>query len=374
MRVLLLSAVLTAAAALLWLLLRRRQSIVYPPPSSLIVEPEAVVTVKRQPDGTYDFRWTPTDQHVTIYVGSDPDAIDQTTPLVETDAATGSPDGIIVAGLPTTQRHYFAVKFGDQPAHIVAERVIPLQGVQNFRDLGGYPTADGRMVRWGRIYRSGALSHMTAVDAAFVNGLGVQLVCDLRSAEERLNDPDSDLIYRRTNGYQPIPIVSDQDASRRARALLFDRSHLTTLMIEAYTDLMLYQHADAFGRILRHLAAPDNLPAVVHCTAGKDRAGLASALLLLALGVPDDLVVADYTLSNQFYDTFYAYAEKMIKPFTILGVRTEDLQPLLTADAETMRAVIADLRARYGSVAAYLETAAGVDAPTLARLRDLLLV
>lgn len=257
----------------------------------------------------------------------------------------------------------------------VTGRVVPLAGAPNFRDLGGYPTGAGQRVRWGRVYRSGALTGLTDADLALLAALDLRLVCDLRSADEIEQNPDR-LPDGGAPAYVNLPVVNaDGGAARRQRlrALLFDRRLLQTMMLEFYTETMIDSNASLFRAVFERLADPDNLPAVIHCTAGKDRAGLVSALLLLALGVPEDIVIADYSQSNRYYAHFEQLTGRSARPLRALGVRPRDLYPLLIADPDYLRVALAHLRARYGSVETYLRQQAGIDGALLDRLRANLL-
>jgi protein-tyrosine phosphatase len=255
----------------------------------------------------------------------------------------------------------------DDSAH---QRILPLGSVANFRDVGGYQTADGRRVRWGKVYRSGSLAHVSSEDMERIAALGIRLVCDLRSAEEVAQSPDRPLPGAH---YLHLPLVAENDTLVRLRALLFNKRKLPHMLIETYTRVMLEDNAALYGGILRRLADADNLPALIHCTAGKDRTGIAAALLLVLLGVPEAVVVADYTLSNHYYDSYLTFVAGAIKPIRWLRVKPEDLKPLLLADARSMQTALDHLRARYGSVEMYLKRAAGVDDEVIARLRANLL-
>jgi protein-tyrosine phosphatase len=257
-----------------------------------------------------------------------------------------------------------------QPGDDPRERIMKLDSVPNFRDIGGYKTADGRRVRWGLVYRSGTLSYVTPQEMETIAALGIKLVCDLRSAEEIAQDPD-----RTPPGaqYAHLPLVAESETMARLRALLFNKRKLPLMLIETYTRVMIDGNAALYGGILRRLADKENLPALVHCTAGKDRTGIATALLLLILGVPEEVVVADYTLSNHYYDSYLAYISDAIKPIRWLRVKPEDLKPLLLADARSMQAALDHLRTQYGSVELYLKRAAGVDDDIISRLKANLL-
>ncbi len=250
------------------------------------------------------------------------------------------------------------------------DRFITLEGAANLRDIGGYTTSDGRQVRRGRVYRSGMLAEITENDRRALQSLGLKLICDLRSDSEVTDAPDRlpvGIIYTRV----PVNTERKGDAQFRLRTLLFHKERLPAIMAEAYR-LMIDNHAAVFGQVFRRLADADSLPALVHCTAGKDRAGLTMALLLLALGVPEEVVVADYSQSNRYYDHFRRYVP--LGRLRLLGVTIEDMYPFLVADPAILRATLAYLAERYGSVGNYLRRQAGLDDETLERLKTNLLL
>lgn len=248
-------------------------------------------------------------------------------------------------------------------------RVISLEGGVNFRDIGGYVTQDNRRVRWGRIYRSGSLAQLTPHDLEIINQLGIRLICDLRSHQEFRAAPEtfSDAPY------EHLPIEAEDSTIDRLYALLFDRRRLTDLLVRAYTKLMIDKNAHVFGLIFQRLADPEYLPALIRCTAGKDRTGIVIAFLLLSLGVSEETVLADYSLSNLYYENFKAFARQALGPLGIFGFSDESLRPLLVADPEILRQTFVYVRSNYGSIETYLRDKAGVSAQTLAALRDNLL-
>ena len=253
-----------------------------------------------------------------------------------------------------------------------ADRILQVEGVANFRDGGGYKTEDGRRVRRGLVFRSGALVHLTDAGLQTLSELGIKLVCDLRGAEELVDEPDR-LPTSPAPQYLHLPLTVQDDRRQRLRALLFNPKAVAPMLPQMYTGTIIDGNARLYGDVLRHLSSADNLPALIHCTAGKDRTGVAIALLLLALGVPDEVVVADYSLSNLYYDNFFAYGKRMVEPLRWMGVRAEDLQPFLMADPATMRTAIAHIRAKYGLVEHYLRDAAGLDDMDIERLKANLL-
>ncbi|MBZ0284080.1 MAG: tyrosine-protein phosphatase [Anaerolineae bacterium] len=257
------------------------------------------------------------------------------------------------------------IRLGDE----MPERILKLEGVANFRDAGGYRTAEGRQVRKGLIYRSGALGHLTPTDWETINKIGIKLVCDLRSRDEAQTEPDN-LVDGIEYLHLPLDADTREERRRRLRALLFNRRELMRMMPVFYTQVMIDRNAALYGTILKRLADPANLPAVIHCTAGKDRTGVGVALLLTLLGVPEDVVIADYSLSNLYYDNFYQYGQQMVRPLAWLGIRAEAIQPLLVADPNNIRLALGHVRSYHGGIENYLRTAAGLDDETLQKLRN----
>ncbi len=239
-------------------------------------------------------------------------------------------------------------------------RIIEVEGVFNFRDIGGYHTADGRRVRSGLIYRSGALGNVTEAGLAKLQELGIKLVCDLRSDEEQVRAPDK-LPQNPATVYAHLPLVAADNQRERLIALLFNRSRFNTMMPDMYTRVIIDNNAHLYGDILRRLANADNLPAIIHCTAGKDRTGVAAMLILSLLGVPEDVILADYSLSNLYYDHFLQFGQQAISSLAWAGITAEDLQPLFISHPNTLKAALTHIHLKYGSVENYLRSAAGVN-------------
>jgi protein-tyrosine phosphatase len=170
-------------------------------------------------------------------------------------------------------------------------RLIRLDAVHNFRDLGGYPTADGRTTRWRRLFRADGLHRLAGADLELVRNLGLCTVIDLRS--------DAELAERGTFprvdhpvDFHHVPVIdSTWQHSERPES-----EEAADFLEWAYHD-MLRQGPQRFAQAIEQLSRPDVLPAVFHCAAGKDRTGVLAMLLLGSLGVPHEYIVADYALT-----------------------------------------------------------------------------
>jgi len=188
------------------------------------------------------------------------------------------------------------------------ERHIPLQGASNFRDFGGYPTADGRSVRWRRLFRSDRLSELTPADFAALGAHGVRCVCDLRRDSEAAAAPTAwpgedapELVraplFNDEAGPNTFQRISADEAARHDANLT--RAIMGTMYVRMLTDA---PPLAAFGRIFARLAAPDAFPAVFHCAGGKDRTGVTCALVLGVLGVGREDIAEDFMLTGKYYN------------------------------------------------------------------------
>jgi protein-tyrosine phosphatase len=357
-------AALGGIGAVIALILYRKSQARYPEPDTLIIEPDVDAAVERLPDGRLTIRWGWPGK-ARIYAGTNPDSTDFSNPLLQATSP------VTVDDPAPGQRVYFTIVAENGQRLVAAERVLPLQGAINLRDIGGYRTADGKYTRWGRVYRSGSLNELTDADQRYLSALGLRLVCDMRTPRETSRNPNH---LPEGIPYRPLPVFGNNDASGK---MSFERTmlnlhRLEALMLEAYTHSMVGEKGHVFGEALRSVS--DGLPAIVHCTAGKDRTGIFIALLLHILGVPEETIVADYTLTNRVYPKLMERIRKDFEPLTRIGIQAEDLKPLLSANAATMRDTLAYIRNRYGSIDAYLRDQCGVDDTLRERLRAELLL
>jgi protein-tyrosine phosphatase len=234
-------------------------------------------------------------------------------------------------------------------------RRIELPGVLNLRDLGNYPTAGGGSVRWRALLRSDALHQLDPGGLAVLAGLDLHTVLDLRTLPETI----------------AAPSMLDGLAARVTHVSIL-RGDLQSLPLEldAIYRYIVGECADALAEAIKVLCAPDALPALVHCSAGKDRTGIVSALVLAVLGVPDELIAADYALSSRYLDPDNTPAIAQLQASTGLG---ESLtRPLITSPPELIREVLSWVRVSSGSVDGYLLDH-GLSLAELDRLRTALI-
>jgi protein-tyrosine phosphatase len=227
-------------------------------------------------------------------------------------------------------------------------RHLNLAGASNFRDLGGYPTRDGRFVRWRQLFRSNHLGHLTDDDIAVVRGLGVRSAFDFRGAEER-----AEALCGITDiTVHSLPVEPTVVAALRAIAASgnsLSTVHAIEVMRDSYRGYV-QENTPRFRALFAHLLE-DRTPLVIHCTAGKDRTGFACALILHALGVPDAVIVEDYLLTNRFYRR---------DPSASSDLPDDVRQVLGTVQAEFLAAAFEAIDAGYGGLDGYLRDSLGL--------------
>ena len=220
-------------------------------------------------------------------------------------------------------------------------RHFNLAGASNFRDLGGYPARDGRAVRWRRMFRSNHLGHLTAADIAILRGLGLKFAFDFRGTEERAAAACG--LEEITVHSLPIePTVVAALRAIRAAGAPISSAEALEVMRDSYRSYV--RHDTPRFRVLFAHLLEDCAPLVIHCTAGKDRTGFACALILHALGVPDDLIAEDYLLTNRFYRR---------DPSASPDLPDDVKQAIALVEASFLAAAFEVIRADYGDLEGY---------------------
>lgn len=248
------------------------------------------------------------------------------------------------------------------------DRVLCLTGTENFREVGGYPTQDGRRLSRGLIWRSARLDALTEDDAEILNTLGIRLVADLRRASERAgSSPD------RIWPGEGVRVVWWDDLSAAAPSALADLEHshgdveVYRAVIRGYYELMAEAHIHRLSDLYCAIADGD-LPVLIHCAAGKDRTGFAVALLLKLLGIRHEYVLADYAASERLID--------WERPSTTAAM--EKIHPKARAlinrsDALYLQAALDRIDLAYGSVLAFAKARLNLSDSTLENLHARLL-
>jgi protein-tyrosine phosphatase len=256
-------------------------------------------------------------------------------------------------------------------AESLDRRFLGLEGVRNARDLGGYRTRDGRTVRWGQVYRAGALGEATARDIARLRARGIRVVCDLRSGPERVAAPDHWLEDAGISGWGQPAAEEVGDSQALLEACLVSSAQTRRVMTAAYRHMPYVQTA-ALGAVFSRLARGD-VPMLFHCSAGKDRSGGTAALLLLALGVPRQTVIEDYLLSNVEFEALCR--DFLLNPRHAAAHQDPSRAwlPLIDSDPGYIEALLDAVFARHASIEDFLAGELGIGAGELEAMRTRLL-
>ncbi len=340
-------------------------------PSEPVVPPfEDPVAVRQAGDRIW-IRWENAPAgRVQVFQGEDPDAVERENPLGVLEG------GVFTAsGLPRDRRSYFELVADSGASVVVAERLLPLEGAHNFRDLGGYPTADGRRVRWGQIYRSDHLGDLTDGDLAYLERLGIRTVCDFRGRAERENDPDrlgSSGTPRSVN-----PAISDERFAvdeLQSRILSGDLGDIDfgKLLVEG-NRAFARSYTEEYTDYLELFEDDANLPLVFHCTAGKDRAGFAALLILTLLGVPERTAIQDYLLTQPYTQEHIESTLTKIRIVSLFRTDVERIRPLMGVERAFIQAGLDAAVEDHGSLDAYFESALGFGPDRRTALRERLL-
>jgi len=256
---------------------------------------------------------------------------------------------------------------------------IVLATLPNLRDAGGWPTADGRRVRTGVLFRSTALDRLDEADADAVVALGIRSVVDFRTSLERENQPD-----RVLEGVRGLieDVLADSEVAAPAQMAAFFREPARALaflesgrgddaMRSAYREFVTLPSARrGLATFYRLLLADEDLPVLYHCTTGKDRTGWATAALLTLLGVSEDDVYREYLLTNE---QLLPALEFLFQRFEAHGAPRELLVPVLGVDRSYLDEAFATMRAEFDTIERYFTLALGISDAEQEQLRERLL-
>ena len=287
---------------------------------------------------------------VKVFASTDPDHIRENRPVATAPIAN---QWMTIANNQPSQRHYYTLLFNDRYRVRVASRTVNVPGVQNFRDLGGYPVyAQHKRIRWGMLYRSARIDLSRPATRDKLNHLGIRTVIDLHTPSESPL-PAGTLPGQPRVVHIPIPvdcltdILADIDQQRI-------QPDTIGRIVERINRHIVAANAPAFRQMFDILLDKENYPAVIQCSTGKGRTGIASALVLSALGVNDDDIMTDYRLSRFNIPTAISYVYE-------LPVRSQEaLITLFSARENFLNAAKDEIERTYGSVDEYLTKAVGL--------------
>ncbi len=316
--------------------------------------------------GNYVIKWE-TDPAiegtVKITVSDNPTLFTEESPVIYSNIKDG------VATYITNDnilRKYFRLSFNDKYARIIGARSVPMDSVQNFRDLGGYISREGKTVKWGKVFRSGELSKLSESDSIRLDNLRIKTIIDLRTGKEAQAAPTG---YTRANvRWIPVSIGRLAEASRRVIDGRIRKGDAGVYMEDEYLQFVT-DNSGQFAKILELFQDERNYPILISCSYGKDRTGFLAAMLLAALDIPRETIMEDYMTSNQCIDTRH-----LVDLVSHLSTDAqESVTVFLTANERLMDLAFLRIKKEYGSTDKYLSKGLRLTDKKRERLKDLLL-
>ncbi|MDQ0272771.1 tyrosine-protein phosphatase [Cytobacillus purgationiresistens] len=249
-------------------------------------------------------------------------------------------------------------------------------GVYNFRDLGGLETENGQRMRNGVLFRSDELSRLSPRDIAKINELDIKMICDLRTASEQKSKPSR---IKANSGIQLVH-VSINDKSWEITHMDFFKFMMSksssidfeVIMKDMY-QYMAFDCQNEIKRMFELLANEKNLPALIHCTGGKDRTGFISSLLQMSVGVPYEAVTKQYLHSNELIGPRMKKMENTLKWITLFRLTPEKLKPVLEVRQEYLDHAYSKIFAKYDTIHDYLREECHISDETLHNVKEALI-
>ena len=249
-------------------------------------------------------------------------------------------------------------------------RKLSMDGSYNTRELGGYKTTDGKSVKWGVLFRSDKLSDISLEDQKYLKNLGIQRIVDFRSKAEKTEDPDK---IPDGVAYIEMPIEVDGAMRTKIEAILKGEinRNVKDFLIEANEEFI-KNYSHIYSKFLKDLAK-EQKPTMFHCTAGKDRAGFAAAITLIAIGVSKEDAINDYMKTNEYTAK---RIDEMISKIELMSLYQTDgelLRPLLGVEREYLEAAFKAAENEYGSIENYIRGGLNISEKEIQQLRSFLL-
>ena len=320
------------------------------------------VHIWRESDGDYHIEWQV----------SHPDTRVTVEPLAASDKVnthySDDSDHARLSGLDPASRHYFRLRDQHGTEVLAAERKLGMQGTPNFRDFGGYPTVDGRRVKWGYLFRSGQLSNLSDQDVDLLASLNIDLVCDFRRLEEQEGDP-SRLPPDNPPRIASLPIIPGSNSRffEQGGNELAGPQAMFDFMLEINRDFAQAQ-TETYARMFSEILELEDARFLVHCAAGKDRTGFAAAIFLLALGVSRELVMRDYMLTRHFFHP-HREIDRLKQKYQMHQMDTASILPMLEVHEDYLAQALCVIDQNFPSLEAYLAEALNVGAAEVAQLQ-----
>lgn len=304
------------------------------------------------------------DGKVKIYASTNPDIIPEKNPIAITDIAN---QFVTIAKYDSTQRYYYKLVFNKHHRVVTASRNIIIQGIQNFRDMGGYPARKGKTTRWGMVYRSAHIEALTYNTIKELKNIGIKTIIDLRTHAEKGESPQLQGCGINTICI-PIGVSNQNSIIESLREGEIGNDSVSELISRMYRETVVYYRSE-YKSMFDVLEKESNYPVLILSASGICRTGIASMFILSTLGVNEDVILSDYLRCNDFFNIPQAseFGYKLPEE------SQEALTTLLTAKVSFLNASKSQIERNYGNMSTYLSRGIGLTNDDVKQLRNILL-
>lgn len=327
--------------------------------------PDIEAICQRDDIGNYLIKWeTDLDMEgtVKVYVSNNPDKFNN-SPIIYANIKDGVATYVTKDNIT---RKYFRLTFNDKYSRVIGARTSVLEKVQNFRDLGGYFTKKGKMMRWGKVFRSGDLSELGEWDSIRLQTLGIKTIIDLRTQHESVKAPNR---FSAEKIIQiPISIGKTKEAYQRIVDGQIRKGDAQVYMEDEYIQFVT-DNTKQFAKVLEEFQNEDNYPILISCSYGKDRTGFFAAMLLTALGIEKEVIMEDYLASNQYIRI--NHLAEIVRNYSTDA--QESITVFLTANENLMDLAFQKIEKEYGSTEKYISKGLLLTDKKRENLKDILL-
>jgi len=247
-------------------------------------------------------------------------------------------------------------------------RKLPFTGAHNFRDLGGYKNSDGKTVKWGKVYRSDNLHSLTDEDLKYMERLNLKSVVDFRSDEERNEEPDR-LTPDMTPILLPIKFEPEGVTENLTRDLTFGNLDSSNLLRD-FNIILVKEFTEEYREFFRHIVDNGGEPFLLHCTAGKDRAGFGSAMILTVLGVPREKIIEDYLLTNTYVSDHVDRKLLETELKTFFRADSDNLRKINFVEERYIQAAFDTIDSHWGGMDQYISEGLNLTEEDIDKIRN----
>ena len=289
----------------------------------------------------------------------------------------GNESVIRVKNPKNNRRLFFRVNDELGHVHMCATRLVDIKSIENFRDIGGYETEEGKMVKWGYFYRCGSLHNVSGRDQEYLESMGIRTLFDLRSKLEVNSNKDIVLANCNYMNHSGISTMDDSfsQGNLDMKMLIMELiqkpeklGELENFLIDGYKTMS--TSTGAFKELFNVLKREEGTPIIFHCTAGKDRTGVSAALILLLLGVDEETVINDYCMSNMYREETNNKQIESIRGYIQDESILQGLKSLLGVKESYLRTSLEGIKEQYDSYEEFFEKSLGVSKKDIEVLRE----